>query len=282
MFFRALLSRRRDHQSHGFRVEGPSPDGPRLVRRPALPFQMSRGLPRRSLLLGLLVAAGLASAAEPSATSAPGAATPPPAALAAYAGFGSEVAKQMRMADWNWSDAQFAAFLDGLRASRSGRGYPYDAAAQQLSDQINRRLAELAAPPAGPGRDPIDQYLRQAREGLGMQQTASSLLYLIVQAGGGPRPRLSDQVVVSATVMAADGKTPLPQLAAQHMKIRMSDLIPGLAEGLQLIALGGRAVLVIPPKLSFPAGQWPAGVEVGSPLIFRIELEDIISAGTTP
>lgn len=188
----------------------------------------------------------------------------------------------MRMADWNWSDAQFAAFLDGMRASRHGRAYPFDAAALHLSDQINQRIAELGAQPAGPGPDPVDQYLRQAREGLGMQQTASSLLYLIVQAGGGPRPRLTDEVVVTATVTAADGKTPLPQLAAQHMKIRMADLIPGLVEGLQLVALGGRAVFVVPPKLSFPSGQWPAGVEAGSPLIFRVELEDIISAAAKP
>ncbi len=245
------------------------------------PFLVRRLLLLRFRWISLFAGAGLfwaqALATEP---------TPVNAAvtgeLAAFAGFGSAVANQMRMAEWNWSDAQFAAFVEGLRASRQGRAYPFDADAQQLSDRIKQRLAELAAPPAGPGSDPIDQYLRQAREGLGMQQTASSLLYLIVQAGGGPRPRLTDEVVVTATVTAADGKTPLPQLAAQHMKIRMADLIPGLAEGLQLVALGGRAVFVVPPKLSFPSGHWPAGVEAGSPLIFRIELEDIISAAATP
>jgi len=245
------------------------------------PFIFRRFLPRSFRGILLFAGAGLCSvqtlAAEPAPAQAPVAGE-----LAAFAGFGSEVANQMRMADWKWSDAQFAAFLDGLRASRRGRPYPFDAAAQQLSDQINQRIAELSTQSAGSTQDPIDQYLRQAREGLGMQQTDSSLLYLIVQAGAGPRPKPSDTVVVSFTVVAADGKTPVPELGAQQLKIRLSDLLPGLTEGLQLVALGGRAVFVVPPKLSFPAGKWPAGVEPGSPLIFRVELMDILPANASP
>jgi len=163
--------------------------------------------------------------------------------------------------------------------------FPFDAAAHVLSERIDARIAELsAAPSAGAAVDAreIEQYMRRAREGLGMQQSASGLLYLVVQPGAGPRPRHNDRIVLSFTAVAADGKTPLPQLAVQKLRTNISDLLPGLAEGVQLIALGGRAAFVVPPNLSFATGHWPAGVEAGMPIIFRVELEDILPPGEAP
>lgn len=53
---------------------------------------------------------------------------------------------------------------------------------------------------------------------------------------------------------------------------------PGLAEGVQLLQGGGKALIFIPPALSFGDGPWPDGVPRGMPLGFFLELHEIIPA----
>ena len=208
-------------------------------------------------------------------------AEPQPAGeLAAYASFGSAVAQQMRLGDLNWTEAQFNAFVAGMRATYVGKSYPLDEPGRRLSERVSQRIEELQARPAEVPAEMIEQYLRNARESLTLQQTDSGLLYRIVQPGEGPRPRHGDTVVVTFTATAPDGKTDLPQLAVKQLHIKVSELLPGLAEGVQMLALGSRAVLLLPPKLSFGSGPWPAGVDHGMPILFLVSLEDIIPEGT--
>jgi hypothetical protein len=37
-----------------------------------------------------------------------------------------------------------------------------------------------------------------------------------------------------------------------------------------------RAVFVLPPALSFGDGDWPPGVERGSPIVYQVTLHDVI------
>lgn len=123
----------------------------------------------------------------------------------------------------------------------------------------------------------LEQYLRTARENAAMQQTESGLLVRIMTAGAGARPRPEDTVVLTLSAKASDGSTDLPQLALRSVRLKVGDLLPGLAEGVRMIALGGRGLLVVPPSLSFNRGQWPNGVTRGMPLLFLVEVEDVIA-----
>lgn len=82
-------------------------------------------------------------------------------------------------------------------------------------------------------------------------------------------------MVLTVKATAPDGKTVLPQLSGEHVRVKVRDLLPGLAEGLRMLTLGGRIVLVVPPILSFGDAPWPAGVQSGIPLLFELSLEDI-------
>jgi FKBP-type peptidyl-prolyl cis-trans isomerase len=62
------------------------------------------------------------------------------------------------------------------------------------------------------------------------------------------------------------------------VKSRLDDLIPGLREGLQMMVVGSQALFLVPADLTFGRGPWPEGVAPGTPLIYRIELEDVQAA----
>ena len=76
---------------------------------------------------------------------------------------------------------------------------------------------------------------------------------------------------------AFDGTTVLPQLSDQKAHIKLADTFPGFKEGIQMMNVGAQALFVLPPALSFGAGKWPPGVVRGTPLIFQVTLENVVS-----
>jgi hypothetical protein len=94
---------------------------------------------------------------------------------------------------------------------------------------------------------------------------------------GTARPGPDDTVVVTYEVVAADMQTELPRLGAKARRVRVSELPPGLAEGVQMLAADGTAMLVVPPDLAFADDAWPADVP-RAPLIFTVKLHEIIAA----
>lgn len=212
--------------------------------------------------------------------------------LAAYASMGSAVAINMRFAELGWTDAQFAAFLTGFRAAFEGTPYPATEATRRLFAETQERLAARdsasspqSATPVAPVSqasasahfDRLEHYLATVRENFELQKTPSGLLYRI-NGGSGPRPRPQDTIVINLAAKAPDGTTALPQLSSAGVRTKVADLLPGLAEGVQMIALGGRGFFVLPPHLSFGKGPWPDGLEPGMPLIYELDLVDIVIA----
>ncbi len=208
----------------------------------------------------------------------------PHAEQSAYTAFGRVVAKTFRLDELRLTDAQFEALLTGLRQVHSGQPpSPPDPDTQRILDSIQQRIAAFqnsaaTPPPTTSPDDPVHRYLESARASLMLQQSPSGLLYRVIGSGAGPRPRLEDTVIIDIIAKAPDGKTDLPQLSRQDSKIAVSALLPGLAEGIQMLALGGSQILVLPPNLSFGHGPWPEGLDPGMPLLFQINLKDILPA----
>jgi FKBP-type peptidyl-prolyl cis-trans isomerase len=121
--------------------------------------------------------------------------------------------------------------------------------------------------------------MRQARAQIGMVQSEDGLLCRVALAGAGPRPGRDSTVIINLSAKAPDGVTDLPQLGGQRLKVKVADMLPGLAEGVQMLAIGARAIFIVPPKLSFGDGEWPSGVGRGTPILFMLELEDIVPSG---
>ncbi len=245
-----------------------------------LPAQNSRWLLLALLLLG--VNAGLLlwhfrSAPKPAE---PVAAAVVPAVqiwtreLAPYAALGSFMAENNRIPDLQWSAAQFAAFQQGFHSSYEGRGLPLDEAATKLRDEISQRVQAMTE---AERPDPVKDYFRFLREKEGVKVTPSGLHFRITEEGAGDTPKPADTVVISYAAGLPDGKS-LPPLSRSRAKVVVRDLLPGLAEGVQLLKVGGKGLIYVPPALSFKETDWPPQLPPRVPLVFFVEMHDIIPA----
>ncbi|MES1168770.1 MAG: FKBP-type peptidyl-prolyl cis-trans isomerase, partial [Oleiharenicola lentus] len=194
--------------------------------------------------------------------------------LAPYAALGSFMAENNRVPDLKWSPAQFAAFQEGFRSSYEGRGLPLDEPAAKLRDEINRRVQAMAE---AERPDPVKDYFRFLREKEGVKQTASGLHYRITEEGTGNTPKAGDTVVISYAAGLPEGKS-VPPLSRTRARVVVRDLIPGLAEGVQLLKVGGKGLIYVPAALSFKEADWPAQLPPGVPLVFFVEMHDIVPA----
>lgn len=103
-----------------------------------------------------LAAAPAASAQNPAAPAKPAAGFPPQA----YAELGSSIGEGSHFGQLGWTDEQFGAFMDGMRAAFDGKPVDMDDAAHRLSAEIARRIAQIDAGTTSPpqGDFPLAAY----------------------------------------------------------------------------------------------------------------------------
>ena len=228
--------------------------------------------------LALALAGALRADQEPTADAT--APEPAPAfPAAAFSALGSSFAQSNHLPELNWSDEQVAAFLEGMKAAFAGRPFPFDDGARNLSYEMGRRVRQIEAQARArnfsvPGN--VEKYLESTGRRLKLDVSDSGLWFSIRTVGKGDRPGPQDTIVVSCTALAADLRTGLPDLSAAHYKVRVAELLPGLREGVQMMAVGSDGTFLLAPKLSFGDGPWPSGVEKGAPILFQVKLEDVV------
>jgi len=235
--------------------------------------------PRLACFLPLLLVL-----AAPTRAGAQAAAVPPPPAfpLETYADLGFVFGDNGKFARLGWTDAQFEAFVNGLRDSFHGKARGFDARTQALHDEVGRRLQQAAQDEVQQRRnyfqDPakLAQFMKDACKAFNLELADSGLAYAIRSRAGSVRPEPGDTVVISCRVRASDSKTELPQLSLDHKSVKVSELLPGLAEGVQMLTVGSVLMLIVPPDLSYGSGPWPEGVDAGTPLFYLITLEQVV------
>jgi FKBP-type peptidyl-prolyl cis-trans isomerase FkpA len=105
------------------------------------------------------------------------------------------------------------------------------------------------------------------------QTTATGLVFVPLQVGSGPSPKIGDQVHVQYTGRLTDGT--VFDSSAQHggaVDFPLGRVIPCWDEGLQLMKVGGSARIVCPAKLAY--GDRGAGdvIKPGATLDFEVHL----------
>ncbi|MBS1647441.1 MAG: peptidylprolyl isomerase [Bacteroidetes bacterium] len=108
------------------------------------------------------------------------------------------------------------------------------------------------------------------------QTTASGLRYIIEKEGTGAQPTANSQVTVHYTGTLLNGtKFDSSVDRGQPLTFGLGQVIPGWTEGLQLMKVGGKSKLIIPPNLGY--GERGAGgvIPPNAWLVFDVELLDI-------
>jgi FKBP-type peptidyl-prolyl cis-trans isomerase FklB len=134
---------------------------------------------------------------------------------------------------------------------------------QQLKNERNLKA----------GKDFLVANSRKA----GVVTLSSGLQYKVLKMGTGRKPIASDKVMVHYHGTLIDGAVFDSSVERnQPIELTVSHVIPGWIEALQLMPVGSKWILYIPPELAYGENPRPGGpVEPNSTLIFEVELLSI-------
>jgi FKBP-type peptidyl-prolyl cis-trans isomerase len=146
-----------------------------------------------------------------------------------------------------------------------------------VGNELNKkREAEQAALGAA-NKKTGDEFLAANKSKEGVVTLPSGLQYKILKAGDGPKPALSDQVTCNYAGTLVNGKEfdSSAKHGGQPVTFQVGGVIKGWTEALQLMPVGSKWQLFVPPDLAY--GDRPAGPDIGpkSTLVFEVELLSI-------
>lgn len=138
-------------------------------------------------------------------------------------------------------------------------------------------MAKINKGSSGQNRKASNDQLIKYRQKSDVQETASGLLYRIIEEGAGMTPQLSDSVVVHQRIKVVNGKVIADTYQTGFTdRFSLKEAIPGVREMLTLAKVGGRYEFMLPPELAW--GKKGVGDKIGpeSILLFDMRLVDIV------
>ncbi|MFV8818059.1 FKBP-type peptidyl-prolyl cis-trans isomerase [Haliea sp. E17] len=176
-------------------------------------------------------------------------------------------------------DAFTAGFRDGV-SGQDGRLTDEEIAAEIQAFQENmiaKQQAEQKAL-ADTNLAAATEFLEQNKAREGVVVTDSGLQYEIVEAGEGPVPGPDDTVEVHYTGTLIDGtEFDSSYKRGETVTFGVGQVIPGWTEALQLMPVGSKWKLFIPPELGYGAGGAGQMIGPNAALVFDVELVSIPS-----
>lgn len=125
--------------------------------------------------------------------------------------------------------------------------------------------------------DKIKEYILE--KGITVDPTESGLYVIVTEKGSGPKPKKGDKVKVHYTGRLLDGtKFDSSRDRGQPFEFPLGQgrVIRGWDEGIARLNVGSKATLIVPSKLGY--GERGAGRDIPpfAPLVFDVELIDIV------
>jgi FKBP-type peptidyl-prolyl cis-trans isomerase len=144
---------------------------------------------------------------------------------------------------------------------------------QTFASQVRERQEQGRTAMADSNTRAGDAYREENAKRAGVQTTASGLQYEVVTQGTGPRPAASDRVRVHYRGTLIDGKEfDSSHRTGQPATFVIGEVIPGWIEALQLMPVGSKYRLVIPPALAYGPQGSPPDIGPNATLVFEVEL----------
>jgi FKBP-type peptidyl-prolyl cis-trans isomerase FklB len=160
------------------------------------------------------------------------------------------------------------------------------AAMSTLQAQVRKTQEDKAQIAADTNKKEGDAFLAENKTKQGVVTLPSGLQYKIVAEGTGPKPTASDSVVCNYRGTLLNGtEFDSSYKHGEAITIPVGRVIKGWSEALQLMPVGSKWQLFIPPDLAY--GPRGAGNDIGpnSTIVFEVELISIkpqIAQGATP
>ncbi len=241
---------------------------------------------RYALPLALVSAIALQACNQQSSTPAePGAAAPAALSLESTEqrlsyGIGYNLGQRMQSDGVPMdTDAFTAGFRDAVggaspRMTQEEIAAEMQAYQQSMVEQQQAMQAEMATANAAAA----EAYLAENATVEGVVVTESGLQYQVLEEGDGPKPGPDDTVEVHYRGTLVDGtEFDSSYSRGQTVSFGVGQVIPGWTEALQLMPVGSKWKLSIPPELGYGAGGAGQTIGPNSALIFEVELVSIPS-----
>jgi FKBP-type peptidyl-prolyl cis-trans isomerase FklB len=150
------------------------------------------------------------------------------------------------------------------------------AALNDVQNDLRKKQQEKMAAAGATNKKEGETFLAANKGREGVVSLPSGLEYKILKAGTGPKPAASDSVVCNYRGTLINGtEFDSSYKHGQPATFPVSGVIKGWTEALQLMPVGSKWQLFVPPDLAY--GERGAGGDIGpdSTLIFEVELVSI-------
>jgi FKBP-type peptidyl-prolyl cis-trans isomerase len=172
-------------------------------------------------------------------------------------------------------ELDYNAFMDGLKTAMEGREtiMDRDEALEMVQDAfeaaLNRQSESL--------REREAAFLAANAARPGIHTTESGLQYEALEEGNGPKPSEDDIVLVHYEGSFIDGRVfDSSYQRGNPEEIPLDMVIPGWAEGIQLMNTGSKYRLFIPSDLAYGGRGAGQAIPPYATLIFTVELFEIV------
>ena len=191
---------------------------------------------------------------------------------------GADLGKKLKTADIDVDPAILTrALKDTLTGAKSEMSDDeVRATLTDLSKDLQQKQAAAAKEASEKNRKAGEEFLAANKGKEGVVTLPDGLQYKVLTAGNGPKPTASDTVVCNYKGTLIDGKEfDSSYKRGQPATFPVSGVIKGWTEALQMMSVGSKWQLFIPPDLAY--GDRQAGPEItpGSTLVFEVELMSI-------
>ena len=200
-----------------------------------------------------------------------------PKEKASYA-IGQNIAKGLQK---DGVDVDAASLARGVRDALAGNkslltDQEAQAALTTLATEVRAKQQAKMQLAAEENKKQGDAFLAENKTKPGVVALPSGLQYKVLKEGNGPKPAPGDKVTCNYTGTLLEGKEfDSSYKRGQPVTFSVGEVIKGWNEALQLMPVGSKWQLVVPPDLAY--GDRGAGQEIGpnSTLIFEVELLSI-------
>jgi len=145
-----------------------------------------------------------------------------------------------------------------------------------LTKDLQQKQTAVTKEKSDKNRKEGEEFLASNKTKEGVVALPSGLQYKILKAGDGPKPTSADTVVCNYKGTLIDGKEfDSSYKRGQPATFPVGGVIKGWTEALQLMPVGSKWQLFIPPDLAYGDRQAGPDITPGSTLVFEVELMSI-------
>lgn len=150
------------------------------------------------------------------------------------------------------------------------------AALQQLRGQVQQAQESKTQAESAGNRKAGEAFLTANKSKEGVKTLPDGLQYKVIKEGSGPKPSANDTVTVNYRGTLIDGKEfDSSYKRGQPASFPVNGVIKGWTEALQLMPVGSKWELFIPPDLAYGDHPPDPSIGAGDTLVFEVELLSI-------